>query len=126
MYMRGSERKMARVRRILVIICVVALFLAGAWVRKWAWESCEPIRFGRDMANARYWGMRVNSDGRVNAEAKGAPTWSEFFRGYRDIYERELKSPHTIDLDLDYSPLRLAVFSLWTRWTLWAHPDVGG
>ncbi len=77
----------------------LAALLGGMRLRSWAWIQTEPMRFELDINNA----FRQGS--------------SALRIGYLNVYDDSFQA-HQDDgrYDLDYSPGRLLVATLWTRW----------
>jgi hypothetical protein len=96
-----------RIRLLLTKIafwCVIAdlalaALLGGLRLRSWAWLQSEPIRYEMDIDNAFRQGTKTL---RI---------------GYLNVYDDHFQA-HQEDgaYDLDYSPGRLLVATLWTRW----------
>lgn len=100
-----------------------AILGGGVSIRRWAWNSSRDIRFHFDINNGFRWGLSVNTDAEI--DNRRAPTWAEFFQGYREQYARENTSP-TRWPQLDYSPFRLLIMGLWVKSILAVDPQAGG
>ncbi|HMB94968.1 MAG TPA: hypothetical protein VKK61_02910, partial [Tepidisphaeraceae bacterium] len=104
-----------------ISLSLLAVFVAGMQLRQWTWMHCESMRFEHDIRNAYYWGSRVNQDAVRPYVYNQAGTWRQFWAGYQQIYDREWTTPSFTDTALDYTPLRLLVAAIWSRWVLSKH-----
>src|SRR3954469_25694797 len=97
------RRIAARVARyhVAALVCL-AMFIVGDQLRRWAWDQTQDIRYIGDVRNGYSWGSAAVDEGLLGV--------------YRTLalQFRDVESP---DYHLDYPPLRLAVVSLWARWT---------
>lgn len=79
-----------------VIVCIV---LPGLWLRHWAWNQTEPIRFTFDISNAF---------------AQGSDALRS---GYLNRYDnQELAHGTDENYHLDYAPARLLIATEWARY----------
>jgi hypothetical protein len=83
---------------VILTIGFVA-FLGGLRLRAWAWIQTEPIRFQLDIDNAFKQGTNSLRQGYLNA-------YDERYQAMKDEG----------GFEMDYSPGRLLVATLWTRW----------
>lgn len=118
---RWDLRYCLKAAGVWLLLC--AVFGAGISVRRWAWTHSEDIRFRFDINNGFRWGLAVNQD--AQTDYTRAPTWSEFFTGYRNLYAREMANASN-GIRLDYSPFRLLIMSLWVKSILAVDPSAAG
>lgn len=106
----GDRSRHRGLRVAVYVLVAAALLLAlrqGLNLRRWVWDTTEPVRFKWDINNAFNWGQRAN---RV---------------GYVRLYET-LLTDEGVDggFGLDYTPLRLLVVTTWVRWLEATYPGV--
>jgi hypothetical protein len=110
-------------RAALLWLAFCAAVGAGVSLRRWTWNHTEDIRFHFDISNGFRWGLNVNKNEQIDYTR--APTWGEFFAGYRNLYAREELSPSRRP-QLDYSPFRLLIMGLWVKSVLAIDPRASG
>ena len=104
------------IRRALVLLFVIALFLGGVQLRRWIGESTRHVRYQHDIVNAFYWGSEVMKEARrLSPDEAPANSLTGFFRGYLALYDRVKHKAYNKDYGLDYPPLRLLVMAIWAR-----------
>jgi len=99
----------------LFIALVLALSLReGLRLRRWAFETADPIRFSDDVQRGCYWGLLASGpEGYLNQYDKMDPEVPE--------WKDNLWVPW-----LDYGPLRLLVMRQWGAWQRANHPPDPG
>ncbi len=103
----GVTPSAVRRRRVARVVAMYLLLMGtlgvavwgGVELRRWAWDTAEPIRFQYDIQNAFNQGRRALDV------------------GYLHVYD-QLVDRHGTDgrFDLDYPPLRLLVMTRWVAW----------
>jgi len=106
----------AFVRRALVVVFVIALFLVGIQMRRWIGQSTRHVRYQHDIVNAFYWGSETMKEARrLSPDEASANSFTGFLRGYLSLYDRVKDNAYEKDYGLDYAPLRLLVMAIWAR-----------
>ncbi len=101
-----------QVLRALVLLSVVAVVAwAGIEARKAFFLQTDPVRFVGDITNGYNWGSRAAEVGIVQL--------------YVDL-EKEKAQEDRPHYHLDYPPLRLAIMTMWARWTRAQYPETKG
>ncbi len=124
---REHTRRHAIAFTICLAVSCVAILL-GMQLRGWVWRATLPGRFQGDIRNGFNWGLEVNRLGKEvykGDETTISPTLLQWFAGMRAVYPRviggEIQGKKT---GLDYTPLRLAIMSLWVNHQLAAEPKL--
>ena len=106
----------AFIRRVLVVLFVIALFLVGIQLRRWIGQSTRHVRYQHDIVNAFYWGSETMKEARrLSPNEASANSFTGFLRGYLALYDRVKREAYNKEYGLDYAPLRLLVMSIWAR-----------
>jgi hypothetical protein len=104
------------VRRALLALLIVALFLGGVQLRRWIGESTRHVRYQHDIVNAFYWGSETMKEARrLSPDEATANSLTGFCRGYLALYDRVKHKAYDNDYGLDYPPLRLLVMAIWAK-----------
>jgi hypothetical protein len=104
------------VRRGLLALLILTLFLAGIQLRRWIGESTRHVRYQHDIVNAFYWGSETMKEARrISPNEVAANSMMGFWRGYLALYDRVKHNAYQSDYGLDYPPLRLLVMAIWAR-----------
>jgi hypothetical protein len=122
----GLTQWAARLRPVGIAITWIAALALLAWAARWGidrrialWEETASIRFQWDIGNGMNWGRRVLREGkRVDDEPRSElrdVTLRQWFNGWVATYDRVFNNAPGAEYGLDYTPLRLAVMSLWMR-----------
>jgi hypothetical protein len=111
-----STRTRNFVRRALVAVLVVTVFLGGIQLRRWVGENTRHVRYQHDIVNGFYWGNEILKEARrLSPDETTANSWPGFFRGYLALYDRVKEDAYENDYHLDYPPLRLLVMATWAK-----------
>ena len=94
------------VRYALLVGSVAALLYLGMAFRWWHWGFARPLYFWYDM-------RQTLGYGRAGVRL-----------GFLNVYDTYVRDHPDGKFGLDYSPLRLLVFTVWGRWVNAAHPEV--
>ncbi len=104
------------VRRALLVLLIIALFLGGVQLRRWIGETTRHVRYQHDIVNAFYWGSETMKQARrLSPDEATANSFTGFCRGYLALYDRVKDKAYNSDYGLDYPPLRLLVMAIWAR-----------
>ena len=104
------------IRRALLVLFIIALFLGGIQLRRWIGESTRHVRYQHDIVNAFYWGSETMKEARrLSPDEASANSLAGFSRGYLALYDRVKHKAYNKDYGLDYPPLRLLVMAIWAR-----------
>src|SRR6266545_4083050 len=104
------------VRRALLALLIIALFLGGVQLRRWIGGTTRHVRYQHDTVNAFYWGSEVLKEARrLSPDEASANSLTGFCRGYFALYERVKHKAYEKDYGLDYPPLRLLVMAIWAK-----------
>jgi glycosyl transferase family 87 len=104
------------VRRALLALLIIALFLGGVQLRRWIGESTRHVRYQHDTVNGFYWGSEALKEARrLSTDEASANSWTGFCRGYFALYDRVKYNAYKKDYGLDYPPLRLLVMAIWAK-----------
>ncbi|HEY7088417.1 MAG TPA: hypothetical protein VH518_10035 [Tepidisphaeraceae bacterium] len=107
--MHASLTRKDRIISICLLAAVLAALIFGIWLRKRIFDATAGSHFQGDVRSAWLWGE------------------SAMRYGLLDYYELNINGgpPDTSRLT-DYTPLRLALATAWTRWTHRHYPEVNG
>jgi hypothetical protein len=104
------------VRRALLALLIVALFLGGVQLRRWIGGTTRHVRYQHDIVNAFYWGSETMKEARrLSPDEATANSLTGFCRGYLALYDRVKHKAYDNDYGLDYPPLRLLIMAIWAR-----------
>jgi hypothetical protein len=104
------------IRRAVLALLIVALFLGGIQLRRWIGESTRHVRYQHDIVNAFYWGSETMKEARrLSPDEASANSLTGFCRGYLALYDRVKHKAYNKEYGLDYPPLRLLVMAIWAR-----------
>jgi hypothetical protein len=104
------------IRRTVLALLILALFLGGIQLRRWVGESTRHVRYQHDIVNAFYWGSETMKEARrLSPDEGSANSLAGSFRGYLALYDRVKHKAYNNDYGLDYPPLRLLVMAIWAR-----------
>src|SRR4029434_912630 len=104
------------VRRALLALLIVALFLGGVQLRRWIGGTTRHVRYQHDIVNAFYWGSETMKEARrLSADEATTNSLTGFLRGYLALYDRVKHKAYDNDYGLDYPPLRLLIMAIWAR-----------
>jgi hypothetical protein len=96
-------------RLVIILLIAIAGYFAGElgvrW-RHWMWDTTAPIRFVTDIDRGYDWGRSSAKFGYLNQ--------------YEKMRAQQPDDPNW----LDYAPLRLAVMTVWGKWSLAHFPKV--
>lgn len=114
-------------RRILAVLLIAIIFIAGIQLRRWVGDSTRHVRYQHDLVNGFYWGSEVlNQARRTSPDQASADSWRGFFRGYFTLYDQVKEDAYENDYGLDYPPLRLLTMGIWARQARNEFPGVDG
>ena len=119
----------ARIRkvglRILALLFILTLFVAGLQLRRAIGENTRHVRYQHDIVNAFYWGNETLKEARhLSPDEATANSWPGFFRGYLALYDRVKDEADENDYGLDYPPLRLLTMAIWSKQVRQEFPSV--
>jgi hypothetical protein len=129
-----SRQILALVIRVLGLLIALAGIQAGLWMRTATFTGTAPIRFVADVQNAINQGTRVLWTSReVLRETKGKSadvarnadlSLHDVLAGEVRVYDKIVAAhPNDHNYDLDYTPARLFIASLWARYGWSVHPS---
>lgn len=102
--------------RILAILFILTLFLAGVQLRRWTGQNTRHVRYQHDIVNGFYWGQEALKEARRSSPGDAsANSWTGLFRGYLALYDRVKDDAYDDDYGLDYPPLRLLTMAIWSK-----------
>jgi hypothetical protein len=104
------------VRRALLALLIIALFLGGVQLRRWIGGTTRHVRYQHDIVNAFYWGSETLKEARrLSPDEASANSFTGFCRGYFALYDRVKHNAYEKEYGLDYPPLRLLVMAIWAK-----------
>src|SRR5438552_315784 len=104
------------IRRILIVLLIATVFLAGIQLRRWIGDTTRHVRYQHDIVNGFYWGGEVLKEARrLSADERSANSWTGFCRGYLALYDRVKDKAYENEYGLDYAPLRLLAMAIWAK-----------
>src|SRR6266496_1629585 len=113
------------VRRVLVVLLVATILLAGIQLRRWIGDTTRHVRYQHDIVNGFYWGSEVLKQARRSSPDEAtANSWIGFCRGYFALYDHVKHKAYEHEYGLDYPPLRLLMMAIWAKQVRNAFPGV--
>lgn len=114
----------------VLLLAAASLVIFGLRWRTAIFPETAQIRFIWDIGNGLDQGRQVVDGARKVASERGAaadsPSLGDMYRAWVARYDDLVKQKGGEgNFNLDYTPARLAVMSLWARWVLQHYPDAG-